>query len=127
LLVATAVMGLAVVGLLANISTSLRNASHLTEQDRASLVAKRTMDELLVNSRIPYASPLEGRFDPALTGMTGGWRAVLTRFEAPPQTPPGTSVLDRLELEVWWMSGMSRRSITLEAFRRRLILPQAVE
>ena len=85
------------------------------------------MDELLVNSRLPYDRPIEGQFDPAATGMNGGWKALLTRFEAPPQTPPGTPVLDRLELEVWWMSGARRRSITLDAYRRALILPPAVE
>jgi len=127
MLVATTVMGLAVVGLLSNISTSLRNASSLTELDRAALVAKRTMDELLVNSRLPLESPLEGQFDPAATGMKGGWRAVVTPFEAPPRPGPGTEVLDRLELEVWWMSGMRRRSITLDAYRRALIPAPAVE
>ncbi len=126
MLVATAVMGLAVVGLLANISTSLRNASRLTELDRASLVARRTMDELLLNRGLPYDTPVEGRLEPALAGMEGGWRAALTRFEAPPEAPPGTHVLDRVELEVWWMSGMSRRTIRLEAFRRSVVpLPAA--
>jgi len=127
MLVATVIMGLAVVGLLSHISTSLQHASRLTEHDRAALVARRTMDELLVNSRLPYDRPVEGQFDPAATGMKGGWRALLTRFEAPPQTPPGTHVLDRLELEVWWMSGPRRRSITLDAYRRALILPPAVD
>ncbi len=75
MLVATVIMGLAVVGLLSNISTSLQHASRLIEQDRAALAARRTMDELLVNSRLPYDSPIEGRFDPAATGMNGGWRA----------------------------------------------------
>ena len=96
------IMGIAVVGLLSNISTSLQHASRLTDYDRAALVARRTMDELLLDSRLPYDSPLEGQFDPAATGMKGGWRARLTRFEAPPQTTPGTPLLERLELEVWW-------------------------
>ena len=127
MLVATAIMGLAVVGLLSNISTSLQHASRLTEYDRAALVARRTMDELLVNARLPYNSPIEGQFNPAATGMSGGWKAVLTRFEEPPQTMPGTPVLDRLELEVWWMSGSRRRTITLEAFRPHVILPPTLE
>jgi general secretion pathway protein I len=71
MLVATTVMGIAVVGLLSNISTSLRRGGRLVEHDRAALLAKRTMDELLVNTRLPYDTPLEGRFD-ASTGMEGG-------------------------------------------------------
>ncbi|MCC7176623.1 MAG: type II secretion system protein [Bryobacterales bacterium] len=127
MLVATAVMGLAVVGLLSNISTSLQHAARLTEYDRAALIARRTMDELLLDSRMPYAIPVERRFEPSRTGMEGGWRAVLSRFEAPPLTPPGTPVLDRLELEVWWMSGARRRSISLEGFRRGVVPPPAAE
>ena len=57
MLVATVIMGMAVVGLLSNISTSLQHASRLIEHDRAALAARRTMDELLVDSRLPYDSP----------------------------------------------------------------------
>ena len=121
MLVATAIMGIAVVGLLSSISTSLQHTSRLTEYERATLVAKRTMDELLVSTRLPYDMPLEGKFDPAATGMDGGWRARLTRFEMPPQTAPGTPLLERLELEVWWMSGARKRSFSIEAFRRGVI------
>ena len=64
MLVATVIMGLAVVGLLSNISTSLQHASRLTEHDRAALAAKRKMDELLVDSRLPYDSPMEGQVRP---------------------------------------------------------------
>jgi len=121
MLVATAIMGIAVVGLLSSISTSLQHASRLTEYERATLAAKHTMDELLVNASLPYDTPLEGRFDPAATGMDGGWSARLTRFEVPPQAGPGTPVLERLELEVWWTSGARKRSFSLEAFRRGII------
>ncbi|HSW51382.1 MAG TPA: type II secretion system protein [Bryobacteraceae bacterium] len=124
MLVATAVMGIAVVGLLSNISTSLGHGSRLTEHDRAALAAKRTMDELLLNPRLPYDSPFEGRFEAAATGMEGGWRAVLSRFEMPPQPGPGTPILERLELEVWWTSGRQKRTLSLEAYRRGMIPAQ---
>jgi hypothetical protein len=55
--------------------------------------------------------------------MEGGWRAELTRFEVPPQPAPGTPILERLELEVWWTSGRQKRSLSLEAFRRGMIPP----
>jgi hypothetical protein len=35
----------------------------------------------------------------------------------------GTPVLERIELEVWWMSGENRRTFTLDAFRRKRLLP----
>jgi general secretion pathway protein I len=118
MLVATVIMGVAVVGLLSAISASLHNASRLTDYDRAALIAKRKMDELLLDSRLPRLSVLEGRFDavPA-SGFEGGWKARLAPYEIPPTTGPSTPVLERLELEVWWMSGGRRRTIALEGFR----------
>jgi general secretion pathway protein I len=92
MLVATVIMGIAVVALLGNISTSMRHAGDLTEYDRAALLARRS-----------------------------GWTARLELFEAPPQAPPGTSILERLELEVWWMRGQARRTVNLEAFRRAVL------
>jgi general secretion pathway protein I len=117
MLVATLIMGIAVVTLLSDISTSLRNASRVTDNDRAALAAKRKMDELLLDTRFTPDTILEGRFDPAATGMNGGWKARLTVFEAPPDPTPGTPLLERVELEIWWESGVRRRTLTLEAFR----------
>jgi general secretion pathway protein I len=122
-LVATTIMAVAVVGLLASLSTSLRNASRLTEVDRAALVARRRMDELLLDQRLPRFVALEGKWDPA-TGVDGGWRARLTPFDVPPRAGAGALVLDRLELEVWWKSGDRRRSFTLEGFRRGALRPE---
>jgi len=121
MLVATVIMGIAVVGLLSNLSNSLQHAARLTEYDRATLVARRTMDELLLDSRLPSDSLVEGKFDAAATGLDGGWRARMTAFEQPPEAGPGTAVLDRVELEIWWMSGDHRRRIAMEAFRRSTI------
>jgi general secretion pathway protein I len=123
MLVATMIMGIAVVGLLSNLSTSLRNASRLTEYDRAALLAKRKMDELLLDTRLPKDSVIEAQFDPATTGVEGGWRARLSTFEEPPNVAPGVSILERLELRVWWMSGAHRRELSMEAFRTATILP----
>jgi len=122
MLVATLIMGVAVVGLLGNISTSMRHASDLTEYDRAALLARRTMDQLLLDQRLPKGDFFGAEFDPAVSsGVRSGWNARLTLFEAPPQATPGVPALERLELEVWWMRGQQRRSVTLEAFRRTVI------
>ncbi len=89
MLVATLIMGIAVVGLLSNISTSLQHASRLADYDRAALVARRKMNELLLDSQLPKGILVSGQFDPAATGVAGGWRARLTSFEEPPDAAPG--------------------------------------
>ncbi len=122
-LVATTVMAVAVSGLLAALSTSLGNAARLTGHDRAALAARRTMDELLTLPRLPRLVEMEGAWDPAM-GVPGGWRARVSPFEMPPAPGPRARVLDRIELEVWWMSGDRRRTFTLEAFRAGMLEPE---
>jgi general secretion pathway protein I len=119
MLVATLIMGIAVVGLLSNISASLRNASRLTDYDRAAVLARQKMDELLLDQRLPLGMPLESSFDRAVTGgVEAGWRAQVTPFEALPDAGPGSDVLQRIELEIWWTNGGKRRTMNLEGFRR---------
>src|ERR1700732_4798184 len=48
-LVAAAIMGIAVAGILGGLSTAARNASKLTQMDRAALLARQKMDEILVD------------------------------------------------------------------------------
>lgn len=124
-LVATTIMGVAVVGLLSALSTSVRNAARLTDYDRAVILAKSKMDALLLDSRLPLFSVMAGEFDQAtIGGMRGGWRARLTPFETPPNPAAGSGTLERLELEIWWMPGDIRRTFTLEGFRRKTIRPE---
>jgi hypothetical protein len=52
-----------------------------------------------------------------------GGRARLATFEEPPRVAPGVEVLERLELQVWWMSGARRRELSMEAFRTTTLLP----
>jgi general secretion pathway protein I len=119
MLVATVIMGIAVVGLLSNLSTSLRNASRLADYDRAALLARQKMDELLLDPQLPEAVPLEGTFAPAVTGgVESGWRAQLTSFDAPPGAGPGIDVLERVQLEIWWMTDGHRRTLSLDGYRR---------
>lgn len=122
MLVATTIMAVAVVGLLSNLSTSMRNAARLTDHDRASLLAKRKMDELLLEPRLPKFSAFGAEFDPALTGGSpAGWSARVTPFEMPPWAGPGTPILERVELEVWWTAGAQRKTVHLEAYRRGIL------
>jgi hypothetical protein len=117
-LVATVILGIAVVGLLGNISTSMLNAARLTDYERAAMLAKRKVDELLIDRRLPLGAPLEGRFDPALMGgVPAGWQARLDLFEVPPNAFPGALILERLAFELWWGEGDRRRTLPIEAYR----------
>ncbi len=118
-LVATLVMAIAITGLLASLSTSLKNAARLTDHDRATLLAREKMDELLAAPALPDRQvALQGAWDPSLTGGTqAGWVANLTTFEKPPNAGPGVKILQRILLQIWWMNGDNRRTLTLEGFR----------
>jgi prepilin-type N-terminal cleavage/methylation domain-containing protein len=123
-MVAALVMGIAVAGVLSGLAGAARNASRLTDYDRATLVAKQKMDELLVDRDAPRDGPIGGTFDPMVTGNTRmGWSARVTPFEAPPGRGPAAWGVDRVELEIWWMQGETRRAFTLEGFRRNLLRP----
>jgi general secretion pathway protein I len=120
-LVAAVIMGLAVAGAMSAIASSSRNASRLTQYDRAVTLARQKMNELLVDRNAPRNVPLSGNWDPGIPNA--GWNARVTPFEAPPGMGVGGGVLDRVELEIWWMDGQTRRAFTLEGFRRNMIRP----
>jgi general secretion pathway protein I len=117
-LVATSIMGIAVVTLLSALSRSVNNAARLTTYERAGLLVRSQMDALLVDPNLPRIAPFEQPLNESVLGAKGGWRARLTPFEGPPGAVPGTPILERIELEVWWMAGDQRRSLKLESYRR---------
>lgn len=121
-LVASVLMAIAVAGVLSALSTTTRNAARLTDYDRAAVLARRKMEELMVERKLPRNLPLSGQYDRTLTGGRNmGWRARVMVWEMPPGAGPGTPILDRLELEVWWDDGDRRRTFTLDGFRRGLL------
>jgi general secretion pathway protein I len=121
-LVATLIMGIAVAGVLGGLAASARNAARLTDYDRATLLAKSKMDELLADQKLPRNIPVEGQFDPArIGGVMAGWRARILPFESAPGAGPGKWVLDRVELQIWWMQSPTRHEYSLEGFRRGLL------
>jgi general secretion pathway protein I len=111
MLVATAIMAIAVVGLLSSIQTSLRNAARLAGHDRAAVLAREKMQELLLDRTLVPGAEVSG----------DGWRARISVFEAPPNAGPGTPALERVELEVWWQDGSRRHTLPLEGYRRGVI------
>jgi prepilin-type N-terminal cleavage/methylation domain-containing protein len=121
-LVATAIMGIAVAGILSALAASSRNVVRLTQADRAVILARTKMDELLVNDGLPRKAFFEGQFGPAEAGaMPAGWRARVTPIEANPGMVDLNWVIDRIELEIWWMDGATRHSFSLESYRRTLL------
>ncbi len=121
-MVATLIMAVAVTGLLSALSTSLRTASRLTDYDRATLLARQKMDELMVATHLQKIAPFEGTWGPEVTaGLRTGWRARITPFEMPPGASAGTAFLERIEVEIWWMNGDQRRSFQIDGFRRSVL------
>jgi len=126
-LVATVIMAIAVAGLLSALSTSLRNAARLTDYDRAALLGRQKMDELILSTGLPKLTLIDGVWDPAENGgLHLGWRAEFTPFEMLPQAGPGSPYLERIELEIWWMNGDTRRTMSLEGFRRSVLTPEDI-
>lgn len=122
MLVAATILAIAVVGLMTGLSGTTRNAARLQDYDRAVQLGRTRMNELMLDLRLPRNVTVSGAFDRSQTGgVEAGWRARLTQFALPPVMAVGEAGLDRLELEVWWKSGMSTRLYTLEAYRPRPI------
>jgi general secretion pathway protein I len=121
-LIATLIMAIAVASLMGTISSSLRNAARLTDHDRAVLLGRQKMDELLLATGLEKGVPFEGTWGPEVTGGSAlGWRARLTPFEIPKGGGLGQPFVEHVELEIWWMNGAQRRSFTLQGFHRALL------
>ena len=112
-IVATAVMATAIIGLFALVNQSMSNAVRVREYDRAAMLARTRMNELLAAERLPLGE--------RLTGDLGGgydWEARVEPWEAPSNAPVGTSFLARVDLTVGWGKGPERRTIQVESYRR---------
>jgi len=119
-MVATLIMAIAVVGLLAAISGSVRNAARLRDYDRVAQLGRLRMNDIIADP----AAPLNGTFDADLTGgLVAGWAAQVTPFEEPPAPAPGAIALDHVRLEIWWMAADQRRTFRIEGLRRRVLTP----
>lgn len=115
-------MAIAISGVLSALSSTMRNAARLTDYDRSAMLARRKMDELLIDRKLPKFVFLEGQWDPVMTnGRQAGWRARILPWEIAPSSGPGSNILERVELEVWWMEGERRRGLQLEGFRRGML------
>ena len=126
-LVATVVLATAIAGLMTALSGSLRIASRLTDYDRASMLARRKMEEIVTERRLPRFTQFAGAYDPAPTnGAPSGWRAIVVPFEVPPNPTPGMPIVERIEVTVWWTSGSQERTFAVEGFRRYYLKPEDI-
>jgi general secretion pathway protein I len=126
MIVASTVMAIAVVGLLSGIAGATRNAARLRDYDRVVQLARMQMDFLLVDRTA--AGPRSGSFDAQQTGgLAAGWQARVSPSQTPPIPASGQPVLERIELEIWWMQGDQRRTFTLDAFRTRFLSANSSE
>jgi general secretion pathway protein I len=126
-LVATTILAIAITGVLSALSTSMRNASSLTDHDRSAMLARRKMDEILADRKLPKFVTLEGDWDPSMTnGRRSGWSARIQPWEMLPDAGPGAPMLERIELQVWWEQAGRRKAFSLEGFRRGSLTPADV-
>jgi len=123
MLVASTIMAVAIVGLLAGIGGATRNAARLRDYDRVTQLARLRMNDLLADANLKSGQILSGTFDPQLTGgMEVEWRARLTTVEMPPTAATGQPCLQRIELQISWAAGGQKRSFTLDAHRSHLLM-----
>jgi hypothetical protein len=118
MIVATLIMGIAIVGMLSGLAGATRNAARLMEHDRAVQLARIKMNDLIADRDLPREQIVNGPFAPQETGgVDAGWRARVSVFErSKDQT---AFVIDRIELEIWWMAGNEKRTYPLEGYRMR--------
>ena len=127
MIVAATILAIAVVGLMAGLSGTTRNAARLQDYDRAVQLGRTRMNDLMLDRRLPRNTYVSGAFDPAETGgLEAGWKARLTPFEMPPHATAGGIGLDRVELQVWWKNGASVRTFTLDAYRPHKLLAEDI-
>jgi len=127
ILVATAIMGIAVAGVMNGLANSVQNASRITQYDRAAILARLKMDALLTDESTPRNTMFSGTYRPIETGgVVAGWQARVVPFEGlAPEATPGATVVERVELQIWWMDGPTRRTFALDGIRRGQIPVQA--
>ena len=121
-LVATVIMGIAVTSLIVGLSQTVHNAARLSDYDRAAMLARTKLNDLLLDPTLPLDGTIDGTFD-----QNTGWRAASKPFDVPPNAGPGTLILQQIALEIWWQpSTGSRRTMQLSGYRQfRIPVPQS--
>ena len=118
------IMGVAVAGILDALAASSRNVIRLTQADRAVILA-RTQDGRASGERRAASQNVSGR--PVYRRRGGSHERRLAGARHARRIRSGATdrnwVIDRIELEIWWMDGATRHSFSLEGYRRALLPP----
>jgi type II secretion system protein I len=118
-MVATLIMGIAVAGLISGLSQSVKNVSRLGDYDRAVMLARTKMNDLLLDPNLPFAGDLQGDFN-----SSSGWKASVRPFDTPPLAAPGAVILEQVALEVWWQPSTGTRHTMQIAGYRSVAIPR---
>jgi general secretion pathway protein I len=118
-IVATAIMATAIIGLSSLVTQSLSNAAQVREYDRAAMLARTQMNELIALDHPPLGQEMRGEIDDRTA-----WRATIEPWEVSAGAAPGSSFLARIALEVSWKSAGETKKIELEGYRRVRITPE---
>ena len=112
MIVATAILATAIIGLLTLTTVSLSNAAVIREYDRAAMLARSKMSELLEVHPLPLGRPFEGAFDESTR-----WLARAEPFDAVPPVTVGRRMLVRVDLTVYWVARDREKFIQIEGYR----------
>ena len=112
MVVATGLLGVAMVGILGSIGSSVTAVGAAREYDAAALIARSTMNDLLTAWPLPLGTTMGDRYPDG-----SGWEAIAMPMEGFGRDGSGRQLV-RVSLVVWWHSGGDRKEIRLEGYRR---------
>lgn len=110
--VATGLLGVAMVGILGSIGSSVTAVGAAREHDTAALIARSRMNQLLTARPLPLGTTMGDRYPDG-----SGWEAIARPMEGFGRDSSGRQLV-RISLAVWWYSGGDRKQIRLEGYRR---------
>lgn len=123
ILVATAILGTAVAALFGLLSGALGNMQRLRAPAQALLLGQSCMNELLAagleaGGKTAVAIPLDQKIQGSWNEQFR-WEALATRFNPPPETAPGQTILVRIALDVFWKTvpGKPEKKLSLETYQ----------
>ena len=112
MIVAMAIMATAIIGLLTLTSVSLSNAAVIREYDRAAMLARSKMSELLEVHPLPLGQMMAGAFDESTR-----WQARAEPFDVAPPVAIGRRMLVRVDLTVHWVEREREKFVQIEGYR----------
>ena len=112
MIVAMAIMATAIIGLLTLTSVSLSNAAVIREYDRAAMLARSKMSELLEVHPLPLGRMMAGAFDESTR-----WQARAEPFDVVPPVAIGRRMLVRVDLTVHWVEREREKFVQIEGYR----------